>query len=108
MGSANWVLQKIFSRKISTGGHRNTVKVAGTKALGVTYKSFSSTHSANLKYICDLSDPTQPFIVIDTGNSGNVLSKYYYNLMGLSENNNLIKIKDHEFKDERLQEILKY
>lgn len=98
--TAGSLLKKIFSRKMPTGGNKNTIKVAKSKPHDVVNGPFTSNHSANLKYICDMSDPTRPHIIIDTGNSGNVLSKFYDNLMEKSENNELIQIKDHEFNDD--------
>ena len=41
---------------------------------------------------------------MSSGNSGNILSKYYSNLMERCEKNHLIKIEDDDFKDE-LNEI---
>lgn len=92
-------LKMIFSRKISTGGTRNTIKVSKNK-FNDPKSPFVSTHSANFKYICDLSDITQPYILIDTGNSGNILSKFYDNFVEKSENNEFVKIQDHNFNDD--------
>lgn len=91
----NNILKKIFSRSVSTNGNRNTVKVAKTKYS--MDNPFTSTHSANLKYINDLSDITRPYLCLDTGNSGNILSKFYDNLMVQCEENKLIKIEDVDF-----------
>jgi penicillin amidase len=94
------VLKKIFSRRIGTGGTRNTVKVSKNKFNDIVNGPFVSSHSANFKYICDLDDITRPWVSIDTGNSGNFLSKYYDNLMNSHENNQLVKIKNHIFNDD--------
>lgn len=90
------VINRIFSRKQYTGGNRNTVKVARgpfNNAKG----EFASTHSARLKFISDMADPTNPYTIIDGGNSGNVFSKFYDNLMQKCENTTLIQFKDHDF-----------
>jgi len=64
---------------------------------------FMGVHSPNMKFICDLSDPTRPWVSIDTGNSGNVLNKFYENLMQGNENTKLIRFENHDFDDEKIQ-----
>jgi acyl-homoserine lactone acylase PvdQ len=96
----NSILKQIFSKKMKTGGTKNSIKVSKSRYNDLVNGPFVSTHSANLKFVCDLSDITRPYIISDTGNSGNVLSKYYDNLIEKSENNELIKIKDHKFNDD--------
>ena len=90
-------MKKIFSRKVSTDGSRNTIKVSKTKYS--LENPFTSTHSANLKYINDLSDITRPYLCLDTGNSGNIFSKFYDNMMVDCEKNNLYKIENYDFAD---------
>ena len=92
------LINRIFSRKIQTEGNRNTVKISSGK-FNYINNSFGSNHSPNLRYINDLRDITSPYIIIDTGNSGNVFSKYYDNLIEKSENMELIKFVDHDFDD---------
>ena len=94
---SNNIMKKIFSRKVSTDGSRNTVKVSKTKYS--LDNPFTSTHSANLKYINDLSDITRPYLCLDTGNSGNIFSKFYDNMMVDCEKNNLYKIENYDFAD---------
>ena len=94
------VLKKIFSRKIATGGNRYTVKVSKNKFDDNINGPFTSNHSANLKFISDLSDINCPYVIIDTGNMGNVLSKFYDNLIEKSEKNEFIKIKNHAFNND--------
>ena len=92
----NKILKWIFSRDNPTEGNRNTIKVAKTNF--AKFKNpFTSVHSANLKYINDLSDITRPYICLDLGNSGNIFSKFYDNLMVDCEENRLIKIENHIF-----------
>jgi acyl-homoserine lactone acylase PvdQ len=97
---ANPILKKIFSRKISTEGNRYTVKVSKNKFHDLLNGPFTSVHSATMKFVVDLADITRPYIALTTGNSGNVLTKFYDNLLEKSENNELIKIKHHEFNDD--------
>ena len=99
------ILKQIFTRSVSTDGNRNTIKVSKTKYS--MDNPFTSVHSANMKYINDLSDITRPYICLDTGNSGNVFSKYYDNLMHECERNELTKIIDYDFKDESKDLIIK-
>jgi len=63
------------------------------------HSAFGSNNSPNLKYINDLSDITCPYVIIDTGNSGNYFSKFYDNLIEKSENMELVKFYDHSFDD---------
>jgi len=98
--SSNKILDYIFSRKIYTEGNKNTVKVAVSSYARDLKDPFKSLHSAEIKYVNDLSDITRPYICMSSGNSGNILSKYYSNLMERCEKNHLIKIEDYDFKDE--------
>ena len=101
----NKFLKWIFSRENPTEGNRNTIKVA--KNSFSKYKNpFTSVHSANLKYINDLSDISRPFICMDTGNSGNIFSKYYDNLIKDCEENKLIKFENHIFSMNENDEII--
>jgi penicillin amidase len=100
------VVNKLFSRKVYTGGNRFTVKI-GRGAFNHPKGEFISTHSPRLKFVCDLSNPTEPYLIIDTGNSGNILSKNYDNLLYKSENAELEQIFDHDFtKDDLSRTIL--
>jgi len=94
------ILDKIFSRTILTEGDKNTINVACSSYSNELNEPFVSVHAAEIKYLNDLSDITRPYLCMSSGNSGNILSKYYSNLLERCENNQLIKIKDHDFKDE--------
>lgn len=89
----------IFSRKSPSDGNRNTVKVSKNKFHDEKSRGFGSFHSANFKIITDLSDISRPYITLDTGNRGNILSKFYNNLMDKNEAREFIMIKDHVFND---------
>ena len=90
----------IFSRKIYSEGNKNTIKVAVSSYAKNLKDPFLSIHAAEIKYVNDLSDITRPYICMSSGNSGNILSKYYSNLLDRCEKNHLIKIENYDFKDE--------
>ena len=98
--SSNKILDFIFSRKVFTEGNKNTVKVAVSSYAKDLKDPFKSLHSAEIKYVNDLSDITRPYICMSSGNSGNIFSKYYSNLLERCEKNHLVKIEDYDFKDE--------
>ena len=94
-------LKNIFSRRIETGGNRNTVKIARGHFNINNGKSnlFISNYSSTVKFVCDLSDINNPYIISNTGNSGNIFSKYYDNFLNKNENGELIKLENHIFED---------
>lgn len=98
------LLKPIFTRSNPTNGNRNTVKVSKNKFH--LDNPFTSVHSANLKFMNDLADIRHPYVCLDTGNSGNILSKYYDNLMTQCEENKLIQISDHDFNDNTMTVII--
>ena len=98
--NSNFILDFIFSRQVFTEGNKNTIKVAISSYSKDLKDPFKSLHSAEIKYVNDLSDITRPYICMSSGNSGNILSKYYSNLLERCEKNHLIKIEDYDFKDE--------
>ena len=97
---SNKILDKIFSKKVFTDGNKNPVKVAVASYAVDLKDPFNSVHSAEIKYLNDLSDITRPYICMSSGNSGNILSRYYSNLLEECEKNHLIKIDNYDFKDE--------
>jgi acyl-homoserine lactone acylase PvdQ len=88
----------IFSRKVSTGGNRNTINYARID-YSRTNGNFVSRHSANFKIICDMANPTEPFVILNTGNSGNALSNFYDNFIKRNIEGDLIKFKNINFND---------
>jgi len=93
------VLNEVFSRRVSTGGNKNTVKVSKSR-YNHPQGALVSNHAASLKYICDLSNMEQPYLLLDTGVSGNILSKYYDNFMKINEENKMIRMAHHDFSSE--------
>ena len=96
---SNKLMRRIFSRKVATNGNRNTIKVSKTHYS--LENPFTSIHSANMKFINDLSDITRPYLCLDTGNSGNLMSKFYDNQMVDCELNKLYKIENYDFNNEQ-------
>jgi penicillin amidase len=92
------LLNLIFSRKVPTGGNRNTINYARIDFTR-TNGHFVSRHSANYKMICDMANPTEPFVIISTGNSGNVFSYFYDNFIKKNIEGDLIKFKNIDFND---------
>lgn len=100
------ILKYFFARSVFTDGNKNTIKVARNDYGLDLNDPFNSVHSANMKYVNDLSDITRPYICIDTGNSGNIFSKYYDNLIERCEKNHLIKIEDYNFTKDPKNELI--
>ena len=92
------IVNKLFSRSVATDGNRNTVKIS-RGPFNHDKGHFISTHSPRFKIISDMKDPTRPHLVIDGGNSGSILSKFYDNLMSKHEDTELIQIDEVDFND---------
>lgn len=76
--SSNSFLALIFERSSSSGGSRNTVNVAPPFYYEYAEtKRLDSKHSANFKMILDGQNG---YYSTDTGVSGNVLSKHYFDM----------------------------
>jgi acyl-homoserine lactone acylase PvdQ len=88
----------LFSRKISTGGNRNTVNLAKGSFNFNAKNPFVSLNSANYKMVCDMNEPTTPYLILNTGNSGNLFSKFYDNFITKNENGELIKFENIDLK----------
>jgi len=92
------LLNLFFSRKVPSGGNRNTINFARVDYTS-TKGDFVATNSANYKMICDMANPTEPYVILNTGNSGNVLSNFYDNFIKRNIDGDLIKFKNIDFKD---------
>lgn len=88
------LINGLFSRRISTGGNRNTVNLAKGSFNFYPKNPFVSINSANYKMVCDMNDPTTPYLILNTGNSGNLFSKFYDNFITKNENGELIKFEN--------------
>jgi penicillin amidase len=99
------VLNEFFSRRVSTGGNKNTVKVSKSK-YNHHHGALVSNHAASLKYICDLSNMEQPYLTVDTGVSGNILSKYYDNFLKVNEENRMVRIAHHDFSSDHFNRTI--
>ena len=101
------ILNQFFSRRVYGGGNRNTVKIARGPFNHKT-SEFIGTQSARLKFICEMNDPTNPYIVIPGGNGGSPFNKYYNNLAKAHEDALLYKTKcGHLFEVHGLDQYLK-
>ena len=90
------ILNQFFSRRVYGGGNRNTVKIARGPFNHKT-SEFIGTQSARLKFICEMNDPTNPYIVIPGGNGGSPFNKYYNNLAKAHEDALLYKFENVDF-----------
>jgi len=70
-------LKGIFHRTIPNGGDRYTVNVAPVNL----EQPYNQTHSPGYRHIVDLSDIANSRFMITTGQSGNVLSRHYDDLI---------------------------
>ena len=70
------LLKKLYSRKQFTKGNRNCVNIA-RNTFNHAQGEFVSTHSANLRFVCDMSQPTTPYVSLPAGNAGSPLQRYY-------------------------------
>lgn len=70
-------LKGIFHRTIPNGGDRYTVNVAPVNL----EQPYNQTHSPGYRHIVDLSDIAASRFMITTGQSGNVLSRHYDDLI---------------------------
>ena len=68
----------MFDRKVESGGNRRTVNNAQYRMLN---NHFESAHSANFRFISDYSSDDNSFYSVDTGQSGDVLSKHYDDML---------------------------
>ena len=93
-----FLLRNLFSKKVYTGGNRNTVKIV-RGPFNHAKGDFVGTQSARIKFICDTNEINSPYVSIPGGNGGSVLNRYYNNLMEDFENINLIKFNNVDFKN---------
>jgi len=69
-------LREIFDIRVSKGGGRFTVNVAGNRIYDDD-QPFRTTHGPSLRAIYDLDDPDRSLFIHSTGQSGNRLSPNY-------------------------------
>lgn len=92
------ILRNFFSKRQSSRGNRNTVKVSVNRYNNPAGK-FSSVHSPVSQFIVDMKTPNEPYINIMTGNSGNIFSKYYINRISSIDKADLIVYRNYEFPE---------
>jgi len=92
------LINKFFSRRIFGGGNKNTVKIA-RGPYNHKKSEFIGTQSARLKFICEMNDPFNPYIVIPGGNGGSPFNKYFDNLSKEHEDAVLYKFENVDFEN---------
>ena len=97
------ILKYIYSRKQYVGGNRDTVKISRSPG-NSKYGEFVGTQTPKGQFIYDMADPEQPYLMINQGNAGSPMQKYYNNLMQDFEKKKLIKFKNIDFNDPKYQE----
>ena len=94
------ILKNIYSRKIYASGSKDTIKISrspGNNKLG----EFVSTQTPRFQFICDMSEPEEPYVMISGGNNGSPFQMYFNNLMERFETKEMIKFKKIDFNDEK-------
>lgn len=91
------LLKFIFNRSIKSRGNRNTIKVSGENFNNPSGK-FTSVFSPAAQFVVDLKNPTEPYINISVGNSGNIFSKFYDDRLMNTDKAELAKFLNYDFK----------
>ena len=97
------ILKYIYSRKQYVGGNRDTVKISRSPG-NSKYGEFVGSQSPKGQFVYDMADPEQPYIMINQGNGGSPMQRYYNNLMKDFEKKKLIKYKNIDFNSPKYQE----
>ena len=71
------LLKWIYGRQQPTGGWMNTVHATFTNWNG----TFATVMGQGFKIVCDMGDNSTNYWTVETGNSGNVLSKHYDDML---------------------------
>lgn len=94
----HFLLKHIFSRSTPSRGNFHTIKV-GVNKFNNPLGKFVNAHSPASQLLVDLKNPTEPLVNVSTGNSGNVLSKFYDNKLLNTEKAELVEFKNFEFPE---------
>lgn len=94
----HFIFRYIFDRWQRSRGNFNTIKVSFGSYNNPNGK-FVSSYSPGCQFLVDMKNPTNPLVNISIGNSGNVLSKYYDNRIGTTENADLVMFKTIDFEN---------
>ena len=97
-----FLLKNIYNRKKYVSGNKDTIKISrssGNNKMG----EFVGTQSPRMQFICDMSEPEEPYLLISGGNGGSPFQMYYNNLMDKFEGDKLIQFKNIDFNDEKKQ-----
>ena len=93
-----FLLKNIFSRKRYVSGNKDTVKISrstGNNKLG----EFVASQTPRIEFICDMSEPEEPYLSIAGGNGGSPIQMYYNNLMDEFEAKKIVHFKKIDFND---------
>ena len=97
------ILKYFYSRKQYAGGNRDTVKISRSPG-NSKYGEFVGLQTPKGQFVYDMADPEQPYLMINQGNGGSPMQRYYDNLMEDFEKKKLIKFKNIDFNNEKYQE----
>ena len=94
------ILKYFYSSKKYVSGNKDTVKISrsyGNDKNG----DFVGTQTPKIQFICDMADPQQPYLLLQGGNGGSPLQKYYNNLKDRIETKDFIHFTNIDFNDEK-------
>ena len=97
------ILKYFYSRKQYAGGNRDTVKISRSPG-NSKYGEFVGLQTPKGQFVYDMADPEQPYLMINQGNGGSPMQRYYNNLKEDFEKKKLIKFKNIDFNNEKYQE----
>lgn len=97
------ILSYFFDRSYGSGGNRRTVQVSQADYSNNLYRG---VHSAQIRVIYSLGNPEGNLWVLDTGISGNVLSKHYDDQMKLYAKGQYIKAIRNKDEIYQLEDVL--
>ena len=83
------LLKWIYGRQQPTGGWMNTVHAAFTN----WNSTFATVMGQGIKLVCDMGDNSTNYWTLETGNSGNVLSKHYDDMLKNSHYGELLNFQ---------------
>ena len=78
--------------------NKDTVKISrstGNNKLG----EFVASQTPRIEFICDMSEPEEPYLSIAGGNGGSPIQMYYNNLMDEFEAKKIVHFKKIDFND---------
>eukprot|EP01015_Nassula_variabilis_P030306 TRINITY_DN663_c0_g1_i12.p1 TRINITY_DN663_c0_g1~~TRINITY_DN663_c0_g1_i12.p1 ORF type:complete len:223 (+),score=28.54 TRINITY_DN663_c0_g1_i12:173-841(+) len=83
-------LRNIFERKSINGGNRRTINVGSFYMRQA--RDYMSTQASNLRFLVELDEKSYPLFMLDSGQSGNVFSKHYDDMLRMHEKGEYIEV----------------